>query len=244
MGNDTSSKEKRIRPHGQFHESMKKGLLIFLGFALLLATSLAVQMHRNVTPEATAEQIETTTHSDSALVGGIPSDATQSEDIQVPPPPFSEGIFPCMNCHSEIKPNPQRRQLEEYHDDIVLRHDEKNRWCLDCHDEQNRDRLRLASGKTIPFEESYLLCGQCHGEKLRDWKAGVHGKRTGRWDGKERRYLLCVHCHYPHQPRFPAIKPMPKPVSPEELRESLELPYEPIVLDSGLPKRATAENAE
>ena len=36
----------------------------------------------------------------------------ETEDYMVPPPPFTEGIFPCTNCHSEIKPNPKRRVLK------------------------------------------------------------------------------------------------------------------------------------
>ena len=32
--------------------------------------------------------------------------------------------------------------------------------------------------------------------QYRDWKAGVHGKRTGEWDGRKD-YLLCVNCHNP-----------------------------------------------
>src|SRR6185503_19128510 len=115
--------------------------------------------------------------------------------VEVPPPPFSDGIFPCSDCHNpkDLPPNPTRRQLTDAHDDIVLKHDEEHRWCLDCHDADNRDRLHLASGEPVKFEESYRLCGQCHGEKLRDWKAGVHGRRTGQWNGSKQ-YLLCAHC--------------------------------------------------
>jgi hypothetical protein len=138
-------------------------------------------------------------------------------DIQVPPPPFSEGIFPCSQCHNkDLKPNPQRRKLE-MHDDIVLNHDEKHRWCLDCHDLQNRDMLHLASGQLLDFKESYLLCGQCHGEKFRDWEKGVHGKRTGSWNG-QKQYLLCVNCHNPHSPRFKKLKPEPPPVKPGNIK--------------------------
>ena len=95
-----------------------------------------------------------------------------------------------------------------------LRHDEQHRWCLDCHDAADRDWLHLASGERVPFERSYLLCGQCHGEKLRDWRAGVHGRRTGLWNG-QKSYLLCAHCHNPHQPRFRPIAPKPAPRRPE-----------------------------
>jgi hypothetical protein len=135
--------------------------------------------------------------------------------VEVPPPPFSEGIYPCSDCHTapDLPPNRTRRVLVDAHDDIVLRHDERQRWCLDCHDAANRDQLHLASGDLVPFAESYRVCGQCHGEKYRDWRAGVHGRRTGEWNGRKA-YQLCVHCHDPHAPRFKAIAPKPAPVRP------------------------------
>src|SRR5208283_958042 len=149
-----------------------------------------------------------------AADGTKPPAATGApEHLEVPPPPFSEGIFPCSNCHAGMPPDRQRRELTAMHADIVLKHDETHRWCLDCHDADNRDVLHLASGERVPFEESYRLCGQCHGEKYRDWRAGVHGRRTGNWnDGKT--YLLCVNCHSPHQPRFHALAPKPAPRPP------------------------------
>jgi hypothetical protein len=139
--------------------------------------------------------------------------------VEVPPPPFSEGIFPCTDCHNEkdLPTNRQRRPLTDAHDDIVLKHDEEHRWCLDCHDADNRDRLHLAGGQQVPFDESYQVCGQCHGEKYRDWRAGVHGRRVGQWNG-EKQYLLCVHCHSPHQPRFKALAPKPAPLRPQRPR--------------------------
>ncbi len=133
----------------------------------------------------------------------------EEKNLQVPPPQLDEDIFPCSQCHGEMEPNPQRRQLDA-HEDIVLRHDEKNRWCLDCHDAANRDKLHLANGALLDFNESYKLCGQCHGPKLRDWKHGVHGRRTGAWNGRKK-YLLCAHCHNPHSPRYKQIKPEPAP---------------------------------
>ncbi len=136
------------------------------------------------------------------------------EHLEVPPPPFSEGIFPCSACHASMTPNRTRRVLADMHTDIVLKHDEEHRWCLDCHDADNRDFLHLASGERVPFDESYRLCGQCHGEKLRDWRAGVHGRRTGEWNG-HKSYLLCAHCHNPHQPRFQALQPKPAPRRPD-----------------------------
>jgi len=138
---------------------------------------------------------------------------TAPERLDVPPPPFSDGIFPCSNCHAGMPVDRTRRNLEAMHTDIVLKHDETHRWCLDCHDATNRDFLHLASGERVPFEESYRVCGQCHGEKLRDWRAGVHGRRTGNWNGAKG-YLLCANCHNPHQPRFHALAPKPSPRPP------------------------------
>ncbi len=135
----------------------------------------------------------------------------------VPLPPFSEGVFPCTQCHAFMKPNPKRRALTEYHTEIVLHHAEE-RWCTDCHNLINRDKLRLVSGELIDFTESYRLCGQCHGDKFRDWKVGVHGKRTGYWNG-DKQYLLCVHCHNPHDPKFKPLKPLPPPNRPGKSHE-------------------------
>lgn len=145
-----------------------------------------------------------------------PAQAVQpipEERVEVPPPPFSEGIFPCSECHAYMPVNRTRRELTEMHTEIVLKHDEEHRWCLDCHDATDRDFLHLASGERVPFEESYRLCGQCHGEKYRDWRAGIHGRRSGNWNG-HKTYLLCAHCHNPHQPRFKPIEPKPAPIPP------------------------------
>ncbi len=156
--------------------------------------------------------------------------------VQAEPPPFSEGIFPCSACHKDLPRNAERRELA-FHDEqqAVFDHDAEHRWCLDCHDLQNRDVLHLTSGAPVPFESSFLLCGQCHGDKLRDWRLGVHGKRVGQWNGAKT-YFLCVNCHNPHSPRFKGVeaavangkptvaptlkllKPEPRPRRPEEQR--------------------------
>jgi hypothetical protein len=136
----------------------------------------------------------------------------------VPPPPFSEDIFPCSDCHDDQEVNYERREMEEFHEEIrIINHNEEERWCLDCHNPEDRDVLRLASGRLVSFEESYYLCGQCHGTIFRDWKAGVHGRRTGEWNG-QKTYRLCVHCHNPHQPRFKPIAPKPPPVKPKNIK--------------------------
>jgi hypothetical protein len=140
-----------------------------------------------------------------------------AELIQAEPPPFSEGIFPCSACH--VEPGDRTRRELAFHEEIRLDHGPpENRWCLDCHDSANRDVLHLTNGDPVPFTESYRLCGQCHGDKYRDWRRGVHGKRVGQWDGRKT-YHLCVHCHNPHSPAFRALEPEPPPVRPEEMRK-------------------------
>jgi hypothetical protein len=150
---------------------------------------------------------------------GEVKETVTSNEIAVKEPPFSEGVFPCSECHKDLVPNPKKRELVDMHDSIsaIFNHDKENRWCLDCHDMKNRDYLKLASGALLDFKESYKLCGQCHGDKLRDWKVGVHGKRTGDWNGKKE-YLLCVNCHNPHAPKFKELTPEPPPIRQEDIR--------------------------
>ncbi len=166
-------------------------------FVLILSTSLLLTGHQAANAEKEQQKAA----------------GKEQKDIQVPPPPLNEDTFPCSMCHANMETNLERRELVDFHDDIVLHHDEENRWCMACHDAENRDMLHSASGKLIDFSESYKLCGQCHGPKLRDWKVGIHGRRTGQWNG-EKQYLLCAHCHDPHSPKFPKMKPEPPPIRP------------------------------
>ncbi|NOX86672.1 MAG: cytochrome c3 family protein, partial [Chlorobi bacterium] len=117
---------------------------------------------------------------------GVEKSSNQSQDIAVSAPMFhEEGIYPCSDCHADMEVNTKRRPLVDMHEEIdkSFTHDRENRWCLDCHNTNNRDYLHLANGKLLKFQEAYKLCGQCHGDKYRDWKVGGHGKRTGYWNG-------------------------------------------------------------
>ncbi len=143
------------------------------------------------------------------------------EEFSVPPPPFSEGMFPCSSCHASMEVNTKKRELKDAHTEVRLHHAETMRWCLDCHDAKNRDKLRLYNGELIDFTKSYFLCGECHGNIFRDWKAGIHGKRQGYFYGSGKRtYLLCVHCHDSHVPKFKPIKPEPPPIRPKETKHA------------------------
>ncbi len=158
-----------------------------------------------------------------ALVIGtwLPAFAVHHDEFPVPPAPLSKGIFPCSNCHAGMDVNTTRRALKDAHTDIKLRHAEGVLWCLSCHNAANRDKLKLVNGDLINFSESYRLCGECHGNIYRDWKVGVHGKRTGYFNGQgQRTYFLCVNCHNPHDPKFKPLKPEPPPYRPEEERNA------------------------
>jgi hypothetical protein len=159
----------------------------------------------------------------------------ETEVYPVPPPLIYQGLFPCQACHrsdargvsSQLEkgksflgkyirtPDPRPRILVRMHTDVSLKHAEWH-WCLNCHSTYERNSLHLITGENISFEQSYRLCGQCHGTIYRDWKIGIHGRRVGQWNGKKL-YLLCAHCHDPHKPRFrklPGKKP-PRFIKPE-----------------------------
>ncbi|MHB8909436.1 MAG: hypothetical protein ACYDAA_11225 [Syntrophales bacterium] len=150
----------------------------------------------------------------AAIVFSLPASAAQHDEFPVSPPPFSEGIFPCSNCHAGMEVNTKKRELKDEHTSIKLNHGE-HRWCFDCHNAPNRDKLKLVDGEIIDFTESYRLCGQCHGNIYRDWKVGIHGKRVGYFANGKRTYFLCVSCHNPHDPKFKPLKPEPPPIRPE-----------------------------
>jgi hypothetical protein len=158
------------------------------------------------------------------LILSLPNGAKAKEDVRDEPKNDIPKLFaprarptenfPCSKCHSYRAMDRSKRKLVEYHTGIELKHAEEQRWCYDCHD---GDKLRLQNGQLVPFDKSYYLCGQCHGTIFRDWKAGVHGKRTGAWNG-EKLYRLCVSCHDPHQPKFKPLEPKQPPMKSEDIK--------------------------
>lgn len=133
-------------------------------------------------------------------------------------PPFSAGTWPCSDCHEpDLPTRTTPRKLETAHQELALRHGPERMWCFDCHDVKNRDRLRIAGGALVDFEEAHVLCAQCHAKQHRDWQNGAHGLRTGSWAGTMV-VQRCVHCHDAHAPRFKPLQPMPAPKRPERTR--------------------------
>lgn len=92
-------------------------------------------------------------------------------------------------------------------------------WCMDCHHLTQRNKLVDHFGDPISFDQPQLLCGKCHGDKLRDWRDGIHGKRIGEFasTGKQR-WFTCTECHNPHNVQdgernrgFAQLRPEPSP---------------------------------
>ena len=157
-------------------------------------------------------------------------------------PPFtvlerSGGLefFPCSDCHEDEAFNPRERKLTEEHENIVLVHGAGRFWCTTCHNiENDSDTFISMKGKPIEFDKAYLVCGQCHFNRQKDWYFGGHGKRVGAfpvqreipttydklkveardkigtWQG-ERRLLSCPACHNPHSPSIKPYQPSPPP---------------------------------
>jgi hypothetical protein len=123
--------------------------------------------------------------------------------------------YPCSRCHDRRTPNPQRRAFTAFHTTRnAFKHGDSERWCYQCHSLVNIDRLVIANGSLVTFDQGYLVCGSCHGDKLRDWRLQVHGATQGYWNGPKTRQS-CPACHNPHGPRFPPIQPEAPPTPPQ-----------------------------
>lgn len=125
-------------------------------------------------------------------------------------------MYRCDECHETKKDyNPKLRKLEEEHSEIKTQHvsDEEEEWCLRCHKENNYNKLLLQNGETISFNESYLLCRECHSAIYKDWLQNAHGKRVGSWQEMSQAYS-CTECHGAHDPEFKPMQAKDPPIRP------------------------------
>ena len=129
--------------------------------------------------------------------------------------PDGPAEVPCGTCH-RTRPSDRTTHsadaLDEFHGELVYAHGEQT--CISCHEPGGYDRLRLADGTSIAFEDVMRLCRQCHGTQARDYDAGSHGGWTGHWDllSGPRTRNHCVDCHDPHSPAFPRMIPAPRSI--------------------------------
>ncbi|MCE5312146.1 MAG: hypothetical protein LLF86_03230 [Nitrospiraceae bacterium] len=186
---------------------MKKMKAVF--FTMLAVAALSVFLIQSgVSAQQPADQAKKQQQPKQAAAKPL----VQAPDTVTPAPKMA--FFPCSQCHAAMPANKTERALA-FHTEIALKHMPAG-WCFNCHDEKNRDKLKLANGDLIDYNDSAKLCGQCHGATLKEWQDGVHGKRTGMWNGKKV-YENCLTCHDQHQPAFKAIKPLPAPEKPEKI---------------------------
>ena len=125
--------------------------------------------------------------------------------------------YPCEDCHEDEPANPRERKLVEEHEAMVLDHGRDRFWCLTCHGKKDKNSLVSLKGKKIDFNQSYLLCGQCHFQRQKDWYFGGHGKRQSGWQFP-RQITMCVECHDPHSPSIKPFEAVPPPL----VRKGLE----------------------
>lgn len=122
---------------------------------------------------------------------------------------------PCSTCHTEGDlGNPPANRVEELHEfHLDMEFDHGNLGCSSCHAADDRDKLVLAGGHTIDFDDSIEMCAQCHSSTYRSYQHGAHGGMSGHWDRsagpRERNH--CAVCHDSHNPAFPAVMPAPPP---------------------------------
>ena len=81
-----------------------------------------------------------------------------------------------------------------------------------------------------------MLCGKCHGDKLRDWRDGIHGKRIGSFTSTgKKRWFTCTECHNPHNVQdgarnhgFAQLQPEPSPQLPRGMKDASHEKLHPI----------------
>lgn len=139
-----------------------------------------------------------------------------AEQVQIEPRSDLLPAYPCSACHADRKPRPEKYVLKEFHEvrNHEFSHGEDAFWCYQCHSIKNIDKLVTSTGELVSFDEAWRLCTACHGDKLKDWRAGMHGLVVGNWNG-EKRKKSCPACHDPHDPRYPSLKPE-KPPAPSK----------------------------
>ena len=160
--------------------------------------------------------------------------AAEAPEFKVTPRMDRIRNYPCTKCHDNKFVDRRVRELQDEHTKLVFEHGGGRFWCYDaCHKGTDMDNLVSLRGRTVSYDESYKLCGQCHYQRL-DWYFGGHGKRQGAWENQreipmvadelkvadrnqigrwagERMILNCTECHDAHSPSIKPFEPSPPP---------------------------------
>jgi len=120
--------------------------------------------------------------------------------------------YPCTSCHEGVTLMADR--IPDAHRNIQPLHPSTTgATCSTCHVSEAVERLHVPGEGSTTMDHAYRLCAECHSPQVRDWAAGVHGKRLEGWSG--RRVLMnCADCHDPHSPGLAPRIPYPGPRLP------------------------------
>jgi len=141
---------------------------------------------------------------------------------------------PTLPKDKRAKPNPT---MEAMVPDLAnFQHGRGRIWCMDCHHLTKRNMLVDHFGDPVSFDQPQLLCGKCHGDKLRDWRDGIHGKRIGEFTSTgKKRWFTCTECHNPHNVQdgarnrgFVQLQPEPSPQLPKGMKDAKHELVHPI----------------
>lgn len=141
---------------------------------------------------------------------------------------------PTLPKDKRAKPNPT---MEAMVPDLAnFQHGRGRIWCMDCHHTTKRNMLVDHFGDPVSFDQPQLLCGKCHGDKLRDWRDGIHGKRIGEFTSTgKKRWFTCTECHNPHNVQdgernrgFVQLQPEPSPQLPKGMKDAKHELVHPI----------------
>lgn len=151
----------------------------------------------------------------------------QYDDVIITPPALGElktGLtdihgqpvgVKCSTCHTDgNKREPAAdtaAQLTDFHTEMEFSHGDLT--CSSCHATDDRDKLKLADGSLLDFDDTIDQCAQCHSGTYESYQHGAHGGASGYWDRSEgaRERNHCVVCHDPHDPAFPDVTPAEPP---------------------------------
>ncbi len=121
----------------------------------------------------------------------------------------------CSTCHGDGNigepPARQADELQDFHTDMDFAHGDLA--CSSCHAADDRDKLTLADGTLVDYEDTMDLCAQCHSSQYKSYQHGAHGGMSGHWDQSQGSRVRndCVVCHDPHEPAFPQVTPADPP---------------------------------
>jgi hypothetical protein len=129
----------------------------------------------------------------------------------------------CQLCHlkKSLQFMPSKHKPSQEHVGYSLSHSNTEISCNACHDANHSNYLKTSPEFPASFSNSSPVCQRCHSDEFKAWSQGIHGKRTGNWNG-DRVQKQCIDCHNPHSVKFKSMKALPAPKKPPTDVDKLE----------------------